>query len=139
MQSRNIVLDEDMCICYCSNSDMNLQKIATAIEYKGFKENSYSCSCEYFLVPRLQFSSTSLQVNKTCEFCNCKSVSESKCVNGEVSSSSLLLIVTSTIFVLALVLYIREFLLNYAYEPRIYYLIPRKKNYEKIGETLTIV
>ncbi|GFY67285.1 hypothetical protein TNIN_382001 [Trichonephila inaurata madagascariensis] len=128
-----------MCVCYCSNSDMNLKKFAAAIEYKGFKKNSNSCSCEDFLIPRLHSSQTSLQVNKTCEFCDCKGVSESKCINGKVASNSLILIVASTICVLFLALFVKELLLNYIYEPRIYCLIPKKKGYEKIGENLTVV
>ncbi|GFY67284.1 hypothetical protein TNIN_381991 [Trichonephila inaurata madagascariensis] len=128
-----------MCVCSCSNSGMNLQKIAADIEFKGFKKNSHSCSCEDFLIPRLHSSQRSLQVNKTCEFCYCKEVSESKCVNGKVTCRSLYLIEATTICILLLALFLNELVLIYNYEPRIYCLILRKKSHKKFGGNPTIV
>ncbi|GFQ93895.1 hypothetical protein TNCT_25031 [Trichonephila clavata] len=133
----NIYPDEDVCSCSCSNSDVKLQKIVAVIKYTGFKENSYSCSCEDFLIPRLQSPQPSLQGNKTCELCNCKGISESKCPNGKTITTSIILIEVITVCISGLVLLARVFYLDY--ESRIYSLIPRKSGYKEIEKNKIIV
>ncbi|GFY67283.1 hypothetical protein TNIN_381981 [Trichonephila inaurata madagascariensis] len=89
-----------MCLCSCSDGSMSLPEISVNVEYKGFRKGKHSCSCEEFLIPRLQtFISSSVSANDTCEVCECEDAYQSQCKeNGMVNFNTKISVVITTIW-----------------------------------------
>ncbi|GFT65181.1 hypothetical protein NPIL_152491 [Nephila pilipes] len=91
--------ESELCVCYCSDGSMSLPEIAARVEYKGFKKDRYSCTCQDFLIPRLESSMLTQSANETCEMCECGNAFEPQCMkNGMPTMKAKLTIVTTTIW-----------------------------------------
>ncbi|GFY67281.1 hypothetical protein TNIN_381961 [Trichonephila inaurata madagascariensis] len=62
--------------CSCTGGNASLSGITVKNVYTGLRKDANSCSCEDFLVPRLQLSLPRLDINEICEVCWCGSYSK---------------------------------------------------------------